>query len=269
MVPENFKIPDTLWEIIEKYIPRKEKNTNKGRKAIDPRKIADGIFYIFRTGCQWKAAPRCFGSSSTLHRYFQLWSRSEVFSKFWTEGLLEYDTEEGIHWKWQSIDASTVKSPLGGEKTGPNPTDRGKKGTKRSIIVDGNGVPISLVLSGANVHDSKLLKDNLERKILNKHEQSVYPDYLCGDKAYDSEELRDEIENHGMNPKIKHRSKEIEEKKRQPNKKARRWVVERTFSWFNKFRRALIRWEKKSDNYEGILHFVCGYICFKASGILG
>lgn len=269
MVPSNFKISDTLWEIIEKYIPRKEKNTNRGRKPIDARKIADGLFYVFRTGCQWKAAPNCFGSPSTLHRYFQKWVQHDVFSNFWTEGLLEYDEEEGIHWKWQSIDASTVKAPLGGEKTGPNPTDRGKNGTKRSIIVDGNGVPISLVVSGANRHDSQLLENNLENVVLEKLEENVYEDYLCGDKAYDSEELREIISKYGRTPKIKYRSKEIEEKKRQPWKKARRWVVERTFSWFNRFRKILIRWEKKPENYVAILHFACGYICLKASRILG
>jgi putative transposase len=267
-VADNFKMPDTYWEIMEPLIPIKVKTSSRGRKPLELRKVADGIFYVFRTGCQWKAVPHCFGSGSSIHKYFQEWVEEGVFQSLWIEGLIEYDEESGIQWKWRSIDASSVKAPLGGDQTGPNPTDRAKLGTKRSVIVDGNGIPLSLITSGANTHDSKLLEANINNIILKKHGSYVFPDYLLGDKAYDSGNIRQFIENSGLNPKIKRRREEIEDKKKNPKKKSRRWVVERTFSWFNKFRKLLIRWEKLSKNYEGILHFVCSFICFKASGIL-
>jgi len=76
----------------------------------------DGIFYVLRTGCQWKAAPREFGSGSSLHRYFQQLVAAGVFEKLWTLALEEYDTLKGIQWDWQCIDGAMSKAPLGGEK---------------------------------------------------------------------------------------------------------------------------------------------------------
>ena len=92
------------------------------------RKIFEGIVYVLRTGCQWKALPKeQFGSASSIHKYFLEWKRQGVFVRLWRKGLAEYDDMEGIGWVWQSIDGAMVKAPLAQETVGPNPTDRGKK----------------------------------------------------------------------------------------------------------------------------------------------
>jgi transposase len=80
-----------------------------------------GIFYVLRTGCQWKAMPREFGSGSAIHAYFQEWVEQGVFRKLWREALLYYDTIRGIDWTWQSLDAAMTKAPLGGEKNWKKP----------------------------------------------------------------------------------------------------------------------------------------------------
>jgi transposase len=85
---------------------------------VDRRRVLDGILYVLRTGCQWKAAPSEFGSPSTLHRYFQEWTKKGVFFRLWKEALREYDELEGIDWGWQSLDGAMTKAPLGGEKSG-------------------------------------------------------------------------------------------------------------------------------------------------------
>ena len=95
---------------------------------MSDRLVFAGIIYVLRTGCQWQAAPKYFGSGSTLHLRFQQWEKAGVWKRFWEEGLAEYDELVGIVWRWQSADGAMVKAPLGGESTGPNPTDRGKKG---------------------------------------------------------------------------------------------------------------------------------------------
>ena len=95
---------------------------------LELRKVADGIFYVLRTGCQWKAAPREFGSGSSLHRYFQEWARRHVFHKLWKYLLRRYDALRGIQWKWQSLDGSTTKAPLGGEKNRAKPDGSGQVG---------------------------------------------------------------------------------------------------------------------------------------------
>ena len=73
-----------------------------------------------------------------------------------------YEALVGIDWEWLAMDGAQGKAPLGGEKTGPNPTDRGKKGSKRSVLTDGRGVPLGLVVGGANTNDHKLLRQTLE-----------------------------------------------------------------------------------------------------------
>jgi putative transposase len=83
-----------------------------------------------------------------------------VFHEFWRQGLLSYDGLVGIDWEWLSADGAMA--PLGGEKTGPNPTDRGKLGTKRSVVTDARGVPVGFAVDGANVPDYKLLEETLD-----------------------------------------------------------------------------------------------------------
>lgn len=94
---------------------------------MPPRQIFSAIVYVLRTGCQWKALPREFGSASAVHTHFQRWQKQGFFLHLWQAGLAEYDEMEGIAWDWQSIDGAMHKAPLATECVGPNPTDRGKK----------------------------------------------------------------------------------------------------------------------------------------------
>ena len=118
-INEAWRVPDELWAKIESLLPKKRRRF--GRPPIPQRTIFDGIFYVLRTGCQWKAAPREFGSGSSLHRWFQRWVEKRVFRKLWEVGLFEYDKLKHIKWRWQSIDGAMTKAPLGGEKDGPKP----------------------------------------------------------------------------------------------------------------------------------------------------
>ena len=111
-----YQIPDALWERIEPLIPPHEKKTKRGRPRMDDRKAMNGIFYVLRTGCQWKALPRSLGRKSTVHDRFQEWRKAGVFEGMWRESLLEYDATKGIDWEWQSMDAAMTKAPLGGKK---------------------------------------------------------------------------------------------------------------------------------------------------------
>ncbi len=126
-------ITDTFWEAVKDIIPKPTRSADKeytrrpggGRKPMDPRLALAAIFYVLRTGIQWKALPSEYGSSSAVHRYFMKWSKAGVFKQMWSLGLAEYNELKGIQWEWQSIDGSNVKSPLAQEEVGANPTDRG------------------------------------------------------------------------------------------------------------------------------------------------
>lgn len=142
------------------------------------------------------------------------------------------------------------------KKTGKNPTDRGKQGVKRSLMTDANGLPLSLVVAGANVHDIRLVADTLDALQTGRPGRRLV---LCLDKGYDAEWLRNYLKSRRYEPHIQSR-KEESDASRNTDFKAHRWVVERTHSWMNRFRRILTRWEKKVENYEALLHFACGII---------
>jgi len=116
-ISEEWRIPDALWERIEPLLPKRQRRRDHpGRRPLPWRQVLDGIFYVLRTGCQWKAAPPEFGSGSTLHRYFQRLVERGIFGELWKLALEQYDELEGIQWDWQSIDGAMTKAPLGGEK---------------------------------------------------------------------------------------------------------------------------------------------------------
>ena len=116
-------------------IPKKERDSKKvykrkaggGRPPLEPRKVLEAIFYVLRTGIQWNAIPKSFGSSSAIHRYFQFWCEKGFFKALWALGLEKYDEAKGINWTWLSADGCMTKAPLAQESVGKNPTDRGKK----------------------------------------------------------------------------------------------------------------------------------------------
>ena len=150
-----------------------------------------------------------------------------------------------------------------GEKTGPNPTDRGKRGTKRSLLTDGRGVPLGLAVDGANKNDHKLMRETLEAIPVQRPAPTAEaPQGLCLDKGYDYDEPRALAAEFGFTLHLRTRGAEIEAK-RHAGAKARRWVVERTHSWLNRFRRILTRWEKRPDTYLAMLHFALGLICWR------
>ena len=134
---DNWRIPDFMWEEIKLIIPKPIDNhpLRCHRKRIDDRKVMNGILFVLRTGCQWKALDSTsICRHSVAHDRFQEWVQARVFEEFWRRGLLMYDEIKGINWKWLSLDGAMTKSPLGGEETGPNPTDRAKKGLKEAYL---------------------------------------------------------------------------------------------------------------------------------------
>jgi putative transposase len=136
-------------------------------------------------------------------------------------------------------------------------------GVKRSVLTDGRGVPIGLATAGANRHDQKLFHSTLDSiPVPRPRPTSKRPQHLCCDKGYDADTLRREARRRRYRPHIKPRGEEQADKRHRRGR-ARRWVVERVASWMNRFRRILIRWEKKADNYEALLHLAFTYITWK------
>jgi putative transposase len=268
-----FRISDELWALLQPHLPV-HVNTHRfggGRPRVPDRPCADAIFFVLRTGCQWEALNQTeLCAKSTAHDRFPAWVQAAVFLKLWQAGVEQFDELKGIDWAWLSMDGAMTKAPLAGEQTGPNPTDRAKSGVKRSLLTEGQGVPIGVAVAGANRPDMQLVRATIERIVVERPEVTdEQPQGMCLDKGYDYADVRAVLEEFGFTGHIRARGEEAKELAQEAGRKARRWVVERSHSWLNRFRRLLVRWDKKPDNYLGFLHFACALIAFRAAGLFG
>ena len=150
----------------------------------------------------------------------------------------------------------------GGGAVGPNPTDRGKPGTKRHVTTDRRGIPLAFLLTGANVHDSAPFEDLLDAvpPVAGKRGRPRRrPGKLHGDKAYDQRRCRDACRRRRIKPRIARRG--IESGRRLGR---HRWVVERTLAWLGRFRRLAIRYERRLDIHHAFTALACSLICLNA-----
>ena len=153
---------------------------------------------------------------------------------------------------------------------GKHPTDRGKIGTTRSVLTDGGGVPIGLAVHGAKRNACKLTRETIASIAVERPDPTDdAPQGMCLDKGYAYEEVRELLSEFGFTAHIRARGEAAQALKQETGFKARRWVGERPHSWMNRFRRVLIRWDKKVRNYLGFLPLACAYITYRRSGLLG
>lgn len=269
MVNGEFLPPESLILAVEPFLGDPPLQTRRGRPSKPGWTMFVAIYYVLRSGCQWKALPKCLGASSTVHDRFQKWVQTGVFRSLWEHGLLQAYLEGTLDFSWISADGCSTKSPLGGEQTGPNPTDRAKKGTKRHMMTETGGLPISLAVTGANVPDVTQVEQLFENLAI----ELPWPaddeeQHFCADKGYDAGAVRRLVARQGLQDNILSRGHE-QQKLKIPGYRARRWVCERTHSWMNRFRRILIRWEKKVDNYIALLQLCCASFVWKRCRFFG
>jgi putative transposase len=269
---DRWRLPDEMWEqMVPLLPPRKPHPLGCHNPRVPDRSAMNAIFFVLRTGCQWNslnATGIC--SSTSAYRRFREWLDAGVFEQFWRLGWLAADALEEIDWSWLSLDGAMTKAPLGGEKIGSNPTDRGKGGVKRSWLTEAHGIPLAIVMAGANRQDMKLVKPILEDLPLSRPlpTAALLPQGLCLDKRYDYGEVRALVAEFGFTAHIRSRGEEASQIKREASFRARRWVVERTHSWMNRFRQILVRWEKLAKTYLAFLHLACAIITWRATGLL-
>lgn len=195
--------------------------------------------------------------------------------------MQQFDQEIGIDWEWQSADGCIIKAPLGSrekqgqqEATGPSPTDRGKSGSKRHLLTDGQGIPLAIVITGANVNDMKELAHLLDGIVVEHQTANTVEnpedsptsqnpadeqnpvsakENLCLDRGYNYKPCQKTATEHGYTTHIPNTDEPVPAPTAPERHPARRWVVEVSHSWMNRFRRLLIRWEKKMENYLGFV----------------
>jgi putative transposase len=260
-----WELSEEVWVRAEPLLPTPKPRLKGGRPPRSDREMLGAMLYVLRTGLQWNALPREIGASTTVYDRFRAWERAGFFARLWAAGLAEYDELVGIDWGWLSLDGVMTKAPFGGAATGANPTDRGKRGTKRSTLSDGHGLPVAIVVAGANVPDMKLTAPPLDARVIERPEPTaVQQQHLCLDAGYDYDLPRFAAEQRGFIAHIRPRGEDrAHARSLDPTKRPRRWVVERLHSWLNRSRRLLVRWEKRRDTYEAFVHLACALLCFQ------
>lgn len=215
-----YRISDDLWAVLPPLLPV-HLNTHcfgGGRPRIPDRLCADAVFYVLRTGCQWQALDQTeLCAHSTAHDRSQQWVNAGVFLRLWQAGVAQFDELKGLDWAWLSMDGAITKAPLGGDDTGPNPTDRAKSGVERSLLTAGHGVPLGLAVEGANRHDRKMVRQTIASLVVERPEPTPEPPPgVCLDKGYDYQEVRDILGEFGLTAPIRSRGEEAKARKREP-----------------------------------------------------
>jgi transposase len=198
-------LPDDLWKRLEPLIPRPKENRYvqfAGRKPSEPRQVVTGILFVLRTGIPWRWLPATsdFPSGYTCLRRLREWQKAGVWQRVFETLLAELQATHKIDWYRALVDSASVRAPCGGAKTGPNPTDRRKLGSKHHLLTDANGIPLSVILTEANRHDVTQLLPLLDKIPHVKGKRGAprfRPDHVQGDRAYDSEPHRKEVKKRG------------------------------------------------------------------------
>jgi len=257
-INKGFLLPNRLCIESEEIISKLSLKAKTGRPLLNIKRALNGIYYLLKTGIPWKALPRCFGSSSAVHRIFQRLVALGFFQQLWANELIDYDKIHGLNLAKQAMDCAHKKNPIAGcEKSGKSPVDRGKLGSKLSVLSESNGVIIGLAVGSGNQHDSTLFFDTLKSipKILKQPSRKE----MHLDSAYDSQEVRTILFNFYYVPKISlnRRNRKIP----LPNPLGySRWFIEPVHSWMNRFRAVFVRYSKSSSNYLALAQFAAAII---------
>lgn len=258
-------VTDALWNRISLLLPPPPLRRFRfpGRKPIDQRKILTGILFVLKTGIAWDDLPAelGWGCGKTCRDYLRRWHAAGVWHELHALLLTELNAADLIDWSRAIIDGTFAKAPEGGEDTGPNPTDRGKSGSKHHVLTDANGIPLSVILTAANVPDVVPVLEVLTAMppVGGKPgPPRQLPDRLQGDRAYDSEPLRKMLRWLGIVPELAKRNTE-----HGSGMGTTRWVVERTNAFLHGFGRLRRRLDRLAECQHAFLALACSLICMR------
>ena len=258
-------VTDDLWERINPLLPPHPSRRFRfpGRKPLDNRKILTGILFVLKTGIAWDDLPAELGCGcgKTCRHYLQVWHQAGVWRTLHALLLAELNGADQIDWHRALIDASFVKAPEGGDDTGPNPTDRGKSGSKHHVMTDAQGIPLSVTLTAANVNDvteALHVLTNMPPVGGKPGPRRQLPDRLQADRGYDSEPLRQILRWLGMTPVLAARGTE-----HGSGLGVSRWFVERTLAWLHAFGRLRRRLDRHTEIQEAFLSLAASVICLR------
>jgi transposase len=258
-------LPDELWAKIEPFLPRPKRRRfrHPGRKPLDRRKVLTGILFVLRTGIRWNDLPSEMGcgSGSRCRRYLKAWYRAGVWDRLYALLLVELDDAGAIDWSRAAVDSSSVRALGGGTQTGPNPTDRGRPGSKHHAVVEAHGIPLGAITTAANVPDVIALPEVVDAipalRTRRRGRQKRRPKKLYGDRAYDSDPHRRRMRRRKIEPVFARRRTT-----HGSGLGKYRWPVERFFAWLHGYRRLRLRTDWDVRMHDAFLALALSLICF-------
>jgi hypothetical protein len=216
---------EPIWKQFSDLLPDREVDHPLGchRSRVPDRTVFEKLVQILVFGCAYHRIADGSCSATTLRRRRDEWIDAGAMDALREMALVAYDRAIGMRLSDMAVDCCITKAPCGGEKAGSSPVDRGKQGTKRSMAVDTEGIPLGIVTAPANRHDSPLLAETLDTlEALGTLPESAS---VHLDRAYDSNATRQRLQDRGLNPMMSEKGKPA------PLQTTKRWAVERTNSW--------------------------------------
>lgn len=254
-------LSEPLWDQFAALIPERPTYDPSHPLGCHRRRIADRIVFekllqVLRFGCSYQEIADAACSATTIRDRRDEWIELGIFASLRKIALEAYDRIVGLSLADIAIDGCITKAPRGGEIAGRSPVDRGKLGMKRSVMVEGYGIPLGRVLAGANRHDSPLLSSTLDRL----DDLGPLPDDITVhlDAGYDSAATRATLTERGLNGRIAKKGVKA------PIQASRRWHVERTNSWHNAFKRLQRCCERKKTIVDAFFDLADAIIIVRA-----
>ncbi|WP_420707163.1 IS5 family transposase [Streptomyces sp. NRRL S-1448] len=255
-------VDDDLWALIEPLLPPWPERS-PGKRPVPDRLCLQGILYVLHQDIAWQLLPPelGFGSGQTCWRRLDRWQQARVFERLHPILLAKLNAAGELDSSRACVDGSHVRAKKGGAATGPSPVDRRKTGSKHHLICDGEGTPLKVFTTAANVNDitqTLALVDGIPHVAGRPGRPRRRPDALLGDKAYDSRAVRCELRKRRIVPVIS--------RKGAPNIQGLgklRYVVEQTFALLHQFKRLAIRWERRLELHDAFLSLACSLICWR------
>jgi transposase len=251
-------LTDEQWALVGPFLPAPPRRPDgRGRPWRANRPVLNGILWVLRTGAPWADLPNRYPSYQTCHRRFQHWVRAGLLRTI-LEVLAQALHDEGyLDLQEAFIDGSFAPAKQGGAAVGK--TKRGK-GTKIMAIADRQGLPIAVYVESATPHEVTLVRATLAQRFVRS-----LPTRLIGDNAYESDRLDAELARRGVELIAPHRKTRTHRTQdgRPLRRYRRRWKIERLFAWFQNFRRLVVRYERFTENFLGMLHLACWLILLR------
>ncbi|MEU5977684.1 IS5 family transposase [Streptomyces sp. NPDC047315] len=249
--------------IVERLVPEAPSRPQGGdRRRHGDREVLAAIVFVATSGCTRQQLPSAsFGpSGATAHRHFSEWTKARVWAKLYRLVLDELGSRGELDRSHCAIDSVNMRA-LKGDLTGPNPVDRGKYSSKIHLITEQTGLPISVGISAANLHDSQALTPLVKgippiRSRRGRRRRK--PGKLHGDKGYDYSHLRQWLRQRGITHRIARKGVESSQRLGR-----HRWTIERAMAWLAGCRRLHRRYERKADHFLAFTSIVCTLICYR------